>query len=309
MQYSASSAVTWFRDLLNHPASGRVLSAVLLIALTWLFARAIRTMLLSKVSDTGLRYRTRKLINTTLFVAIGLILATTFSDKLGGIAVSLGVLGAGVAFALQEVIASVAGRVAILFARFYDVGDRVQLGGIKGDVIDIGLLRTTVMELGAWVDGDNYCGRIVRIANSFVFKEPVFNYSADFGFVWDEVKIPVRYGSPLGDSKRLLETALTETVGEFVEGARKEWKHMTKRYRIEDAKVEPMVTLKATDNWLEYSLRYVVPFTKRRTTKDALYERIVRDVEASAGKIQLGSATYELVAAPPFRVIHTTEPG
>ncbi|MCB9591053.1 MAG: mechanosensitive ion channel, partial [Polyangiaceae bacterium] len=227
---------------------------------------------------------------------------TTFSDKLSGIAVSLGVMGAGVAFALQEVIASVAGRVAILFARFYDVGDRVQLGGIKGDVIDIGLLRTTVMELGAWVDGDNFSGRIVRIANSFVFKEPVFNYSADFGFVWDEVKIPVRYGSGLDESKQLLQRALEETVSEHVAGAREEWHQMTRRYRIEDAQVAPMVTLKATDNWLEYTLRYVVPFTKRRTTKDVLFERIVRDVEASGGKVQLGSATFELVAAPPFRV-------
>ncbi|MCA9626946.1 MAG: mechanosensitive ion channel [Myxococcales bacterium] len=298
-----ANAFTWIRGALSHPASGRVISALLLIGLFWLIARGLRGMLLSKVKDTGVRYRTRKLIDTSLIAVIALILATTFSDKLGGIAVSLGVMGAGVAFALQEVIASVAGRVAILFARFYDVGDRVQLGGIKGDVIDIGLLRTTVMELGAWVDGDNYCGRIVRIANSFVFKEPVFNYSADFGFVWDEVKIPVRYGSPLAESKQLLETALVETVGGFVEGAREEWQHMTRHYRIEDARVDPMVTLQATDNWLEYSLRYVVPFTKRRTTKDVLFERIVRDVEASQGKVQLGSATYELVAAPPLRVI------
>lgn len=297
-----TDAWTWVRGLLNHPASGKVIAAALMIGLSWLIARAIRGMLLAKVHDSGLRYRTRKLINTTLVVVIALILATSFSEKLCGIAVSLGVVGAGVAFALQEVIASIAGRVAILFARFYDVGDRVQLGGIKGDVIDIGLLRTTVMELGAWVEGDNYSGRIVRIANSFVFKEPVFNYSADFGFVWDEIKVPVRYGSPLTESKQLLQTALEDTVGEHVASAREEWQHMTQRYRIEDARVDPMVTLKATDNWLEYSLRYVVPFTKRRTTKDALFERIVRDVEASGGKVQLGSATFELVAAPPFRV-------
>ncbi|MCB0784290.1 MAG: mechanosensitive ion channel, partial [Flavobacteriales bacterium] len=74
-------------------------------------------------------------------------------------------------------------------------GDRVQLGGIKGDVIDIGVLRTTLMELGEWVDGDLYNGRMVLVANSFVFKEPVFNYSADFPFLWDELKVPVQYGA------------------------------------------------------------------------------------------------------------------
>src|SRR5690625_3506240 len=78
---------------------------------------------------------------------------------------------------------------------FYKTGDRVQLGGIRGDVMDIGVLRTTIMEIGQWVDGDLYNGRIVLIANSFVFKEPVFNYSGDFPFLWDEIKIPIQYGS------------------------------------------------------------------------------------------------------------------
>ncbi len=99
-----------------------------------------------------------------------------------GLSVALGVPGAGIAFALQEVIASVASWVAVSFGNFYSPGDRVQLGGIKGDVIDVGVLRTTLMEMGEWVNGDLYNGRIVRVANSFVFKEPVYNYSADFPF-------------------------------------------------------------------------------------------------------------------------------
>ncbi|MEP7380653.1 MAG: mechanosensitive ion channel domain-containing protein [Gemmatimonadota bacterium] len=76
---------------------------------------------------------------------------------------------------MQEVIASVAGWVALTFSCFYSPGDRVQLGGIKVDVIDVGVLRTTLMEIGEWVKGDHYTGRIVRIANSFVFTAPVFN--------------------------------------------------------------------------------------------------------------------------------------
>jgi small-conductance mechanosensitive channel len=108
-----------------------------------------------------------------------------YGGRLGGLTVTLGVAGAGIAFALQEVIASFAGWFAIALSGFFRTGDRVQLGGIRGDVIDIGVLRTTLMELGEWVSGDLYSGRVVRIANSFVFKEPVFNYSADFPFLWD----------------------------------------------------------------------------------------------------------------------------
>lgn len=62
-------------------------------------------------------------------------------------------------------------------------------------MIDISILCTTLMEVGEWVSADLYTGRIVRIANSSVFKEPVFNYSGDFPFLWDEITVPVKYGS------------------------------------------------------------------------------------------------------------------
>lgn len=123
------------------------------------------------------------------------VVGTIFSERLSGLTVAFGVAGAGIAFALQEVIASVAGWIAITFGKFYSPGDRLQLGGITGDVIDIGIQRITLMECGQWVNGDNYNGRIVRVSNSFIFKEPVFNYSADFPFLWDEIVLPVRYGS------------------------------------------------------------------------------------------------------------------
>lgn len=121
-------------------------------------------------------YMTNKVINFTGYILVLFLVGVVFSDKLGGITITLGVAGAGIAFALREVITSFAGWLGILFGGFYNTGDRVQLGGIKGDVIDIGVLRTTVMEIGEWVDADLYNGRTVRIANSFVFSEPVFNY-------------------------------------------------------------------------------------------------------------------------------------
>lgn len=80
----------------------------------------------------------------------------------------------------------------------------MQLSGIKGDEMDVNALRTTLIETGQWVDGDLYNGRIVRIANSFVFKEPVFNYSGDFPFLWDEIKIPVQFGFDYDKLKELL---------------------------------------------------------------------------------------------------------
>ncbi len=291
----------WGR-VLENPLVARVVSTLFLVVLVFVLAAVLRRALTGKIDDTDLRYRARKVIGVIQWILVALVVAGSFSDKLGGIALSLGVVGAGVAFALQEVIASVAGRVAIQFQHFYSVGDRVQLGGIKGDVIDIGLLRTTIMEMGDWVRADAYNGRIVRVANSFVFKEPVFNYSGEFEFLWDEVVVPVRYGSDHKAARRLLEEIVEDVCGEFVGPAKKRWAEVVRSYRIEEARIEPMVTLVANDNWLEFTVRYVVQFTKRRITKDALFTRLLDGVDASCGKIQLASATYELTAAPTVNV-------
>lgn len=171
-----------------------------------------------------------------------------------------------------------------------------------GDVIDIGILRTTLMECGAWVGADLYNGRIARIANSFVFKEPVFNYSADFSFVWDEIIIPVKYGSDRGLAKELLKQAASDIAGIDVPSAREEWRKMVHKYLIEDAKIEPMVTLIANDNWLEFTVRYVVPYKQRRSQKDRLFTRILDDFDKTLGRVSIASTTLHLVDAPALDV-------
>jgi small-conductance mechanosensitive channel len=289
---------TW----LFNSAVGKLVAIFLGVAVIWTIMKVLKLRIAGPIKSTDNRYRTRKLPDFTGYFLMILLITIVFSDKLGGLTVALGVAGAGIAFALQEVIASVAGWLAILFAGFYKTGDRVQLGGIKGDVIDVNVLRTTLMETGQWVDGDLYNGRIVRIANSFVFKEPVFNYSGDFPFLWDEVKIPVQFGSNYGKARTLfLDVAKKTTAKETAESA-ETWKHIVSKFMIEDAMTEPMVSLVVNDNWVEFTIRYVVNFKRRRTTKDELFTNILNAVELEGSGIKFASATFHLVEAPEFKV-------
>lgn len=291
-----------FLQFLYDPTVGRLVTIVIGISLIWVAVKAIQRNLLSRMKDSDNRYRAKKLSTLLGYFSSLVMLIVVFSDRLSGLTVALGVAGAGIAFALQEVIASVAGWLAVMFGGFYKTGDRVQLGGIKGDVIDIGVSRTTIMETGQWVDGDLYNGRIVRIANSFVFKEPVFNYSGDFPFLWDEIKIPVMFGSDYALAKAIVETAAREIVGDYSEQAHETWKQMVKKYLIEDASTDPMVTLVVNDNWVELTLRYVTDFKKRRSTKDKLFFRILQDVEATGNRVRFASATFHLVETPEIKV-------
>jgi len=257
----------------------------------------------TRVADMDRRYKLRKALQVLGFAAMALPVAVIYRARLGGLNLVLGFAGAGFAFALQEVIASLAGWAAITAGGFYEVGDRVQIGAIKGDVIDIGPLRTTLMEMGSWVDGDNYNGRIVR--NNLVFKEPVFNYNGDFPYLWDEIKLPVRYGCDHRYVLAELEAIANKVVGSHAEGAEAAWRELVQKFRVESARTSPVVTLVATDNWMQFTVRYVVAFKGRRNTKSLLFLAILDAVAASEQRFQLASTTMELVNLPPVRVTTT----
>ena len=284
------------------PAVGKVIATALVIIIVIVLVRSMQHVLGRLIDSTERRYRVRKLVTFAGYLLAIFLLSIVFSDKLAGLTVFLGVAGAGVAFALQELIASAAGWVAMSFGRFYTVGDRVQLGGIKGDVIDIGVLRTTLMECGGWINGDQYNGRIVRVANSFIFKEPVFNYSSDFPFLWDEITIPVRYGSNYEMARQGFQQVLDEVTGEHARQLKGEWRKMTDNYMLEVAKLEPMVTLKIMENWAEYTLRYVVDYKQRRSTKDRICVLILQFIEQSEDKVRLGASSFEVASVPPLEI-------
>jgi small-conductance mechanosensitive channel len=284
------------------PTVGKIIFSLIGVLIIAVIVRFLHRSLARRLRDPDVRYRARKLITFVGYLVGILFITTVFSDQLGHLTVAFGVAGAGVAFALQEVIASAAGWVAISFGHFYQIGDRVQLGGIMGDVIDIGVLRTTLMECGQWVNADLYNGRIVRIANSFVFKEPVFNYSAHFPFLWDEITVPVKYGSDYRLARDTLQRVVDEVVGDYAVHARAAWKGVVEKYMIEDEKVEPIVTVIANDNWMEFTVRYVVDYKRRRITKDQLFTRILEELDKTDGRVAIASTTIQIVETPAFDV-------
>lgn len=286
-----ASGPFWTSILLHWPA---LLTAAFLLIVIPL----VRRIVTLRVKDSRQRYRLRKLVTYGGMAIIVVLLLVAVSDQAARLSVVLGAIGAATVFALQEVVASIAGWIALSSGDFYDPGDRVQVGGIKGDVIDIGLLRTTLMETGAWVDGDLYSGRMVRVANSFVFKEPVYNYSSDFPFLWDEIKLPIRYGSDLHLAKKVIFDAAHDVIGRYTADSQKGWEELTEKFLIENAKLEPTVMSRANENWIECTLRYIVDYKLRRSTADKITNVILDGIERTNGKVLLASARAEQITGP-----------
>lgn len=290
-----------FIEFIQTPTGTKLTTIIVTMLVIYLVSSLIKRIIPKYVTETGTRYRARRFVNFVGYILVVAAVLMVYSNQLNGLTVFLGVAGAGIAFALQEVIASVAGFTAINFTNFFKVGDRVLLGGIKGDVIDIGLLRTSLMEIGNWVDGDLYNGRIVLVANSFIFKEPVFNYSGDFPFLWDELKVPIKTNGDFEYARECFLGILNEVQGEYAKEATKYWEKMTEKLLVEKARVDPMVQLVFDENWITFTLRYVVDFKARRSTKDLISTKLLKAIRASEGRIEVASAAFEITAFPKNR--------
>ena len=281
------------RDLLKQAVSlsflGKCVAAVIGILCIHAVFRVLEQTLPRRFGRADARYKVRKFVVFSGYVAILLFLAILFEDRLGRLSFAFGVAGAGVAVALQDVLASIAGAFSIGFSKLYAVGDRVQIGDTRGDVIDIGLLRTTLLETGSWVGRDLYNGRIVHIPNSTVLKGSVFNYSQGFHFIWDEIKVLFTTTSDCQFAREMLLRVAKEAIGEYLLEAQTSWKAMSDNYRSANARLEPTVALAVNAGSLEFTVSYVVDYTKRIAMQDQLFTKIVEESANSKGRLQWAS--------------------
>ncbi len=296
-----------FRQAVSLSLVGKCVAAVVGILLIHGTFRLLEKALPRRFGQADLRYRVRKLIAFSGYAAILLFVSILFEDRLGRLSFAIGVAGAGVAVALQDVLASVAGAFSIGFSRLYTIGDRVQIGDIRGDVIDIGLLRTTLLETGNWVSKDMYNGRVVRIPNSTVLKGTVFNYSQGFRFVWDEIKTVFTTTSDCQLAREMLLRVAKESIGEYLVEAEASWRAISENFRSENPPLEPTVALAVNAASLEFTVDYVVDYTKRTAMKDRLFTKIVQEVANSNGRLEWASSGVTVAnqpAAPDAIEVH-----
>jgi len=185
------------------------------------------------------------------------------------------------------------------FSKLFAVGDRIQVGETRGDVIDIGLLRTTLMETGNWVSRDMYNGRIVHIPNSTVLKGTIFNYSQGFRFIWDEIKEVFTTTSDCQVAREMLLRVAREAIGEYVAEAQLSWKTITDNYRSANPSLEPTVSLVVNAGSLEFTVDYVVDYTQHTVMRDRLFTKIAQEVTNSNGRLEWASSGVTIVNQPP----------
>ena len=288
--------------LASHPTIETFLKYLIWVAVVIVLTQYLKRLIRKNTGNSHIRYRSQKIIEVFGYLLLIIVTITYFTGNIKDMALAVGLFTAGITITLQELILSVAGSVYIFLVKVYQPGDRIEINGIKGDVIDIDSVYTSMMEIGQWVSSDNYSGRIVKLSNAFVFRGPVYNYSRDFPFIWDEFDLPVRYGSDLEEAKKIVLDIASAELSDYVKGSVEKWKSVVGRYYIEDAVVEPTLAITLTDNWVRLNLRYIVDYKKRRHTKHRLNELILKAIDQTQGRVALASTTIEIIRVPVLKV-------
>lgn len=281
----------------------------IVLSLRWLALTAVRTLGRRRRDPTS--FWSRQGIQLVAAIAMVLGIASIWIDAGTDLTTGLGLISAGLAFALQQPLLSIAAYFVILRGDMFNVGDRIAIGDVRGDVIRLGFIKTTVMEMGqppsveanadpaVWVHARQYTGRLVTVSNGTIFSDPVFNYTRDFPFVWDEIVIPITYESDRDRVEAILLDAAHLALSED-DIPREALAAMKRHYAVSDVDLEPHVYMRITDNWLELSLRFIVATRTVRGVKNAMTRDILTALEAD--DIGIASATYDIVGLPPVRV-------
>jgi small-conductance mechanosensitive channel len=248
-------------------------------------------------------------ISLVSFLLAGVAFVSIWFDNPARLATGAGLVGAGLAFALQKVITSFAGYFVILRGKTFNVGDRISMGNVRGDVIALNFIQTVIMEMGEppsvqsedpgmWVLSRQYSGRIVTISNAQIFDQPVYNYTRDFPYIWEEMHLPISYKDDRTRAEQIILDVVRRHTADIANLAKPELDRLKRSFFIEGPDILPHVFVRITDNWVDLSVRFLCHTHDIRALKDRISREILSEFDAA--HIGIASSTYDIVGFPPF---------
>jgi small-conductance mechanosensitive channel len=234
----------------------------------------------SQFEDPDLVFKARKLSSTVVFIVGVVTLAFIWVNAFGSLATYFGLLSAGIAVALGDLFKNMAAYFYILSRHPMRIGDRVELSGITGDVLDIRLFRFTVMEVGNWVHADQSTGRLVHVPNGAVFTDALHNYTEGFTHIWDEIPVQVTFESDWEKAEELMQQVIRTHSPKVESDARARIRETAKEYQIKVGHLTPIIYLSVEESGVLLTARYLVEARRRRTVNAAMWRGILESFRA-----------------------------
>ena len=281
-------------NILSQPTvQHKLIFTISLIAFFIVFHRLILFLLKKSEKDSMTRYKIRKFSAYTLsFITIITILfvwAASFSQ----LATIIGLLSAGLAIALKDIIVDSIGWLFIILRRPFFLGDRIEIGDAKGDVVDIRMFQFSLLEVGKWVEADQSTGRIIHVPNRLIFTHHLTNYNNGFGFIWNEIPVLITFESNWKKAKRILQEIANEHSFNFTEEAKEALKKKMARFMIYYRHLDPKVYTTVKDSGVLLTIRYLCRPKRRRISEEEIWEAIL-EAFSKEPDIELAYPTYRV---------------
>jgi small-conductance mechanosensitive channel len=297
----ASNLASRLHELIGPNLPGQIVSSVIALIAVYLCVLLSLRLINRHVADINRRHRARKAVVYAATAIALIVLPLIWLEYLTvNWSMILSVTAAGLVIALSDAILSVAAWLFILVRRPYSVGDRIKIGKVTGDVIDIRLFQTTLLEVGEWVSGEQSTFRLAHCPNNVLFREPIWNYTSGFPFIWDELDVTVTFESDWDKARQIMIDRATKGAGEIQQRVESALKQLTKKYPIKYPTLTPMVYVRIVDYGVKLTLRYLTDARRRRTTCDELSRGILQDFDAQAD-VNFAYPTYRIVKEPDRR--------
>ena len=271
----------WFEHNLhlNENLTNKIISTLLVVIFLFLIQKLILKIAHDNVQEHTLRYIWQKsLVYISVALAI-VIVGIIWLDDYKDLSIVLGFLSAGLVIALKDLIVDITGCLFILWRQPFDLGDRIQIGEHKGDVVDIRFFQFSILEIGNWVEAEQFTGRIVHIPNGKIFTELVFNYNRGFKFIWDEIPVLITNESDWKKAKNILQKITEKYTSHTIEKAKEDLSETSKKFFINITSVDPAIYTKIESFGTSLTLRYLCLPHERRSTHELISEAILEEFE------------------------------
>lgn len=270
LQNEFTSFIERFPDM-----SYQIAATVIVILGLWIIRFVAARIINRKVEGGKVQYKWRKnLTYVTGFIGV-ILIGSIWSEAFKSFSTFLGLLSAGLAIALKDPVTDFAGWIFLLWRKPFDLGDRIQIGEVKGDVIDIRLFKFTVLEIGNWVHADQSTGRVVHVPNHTVFTDSLANYTSDFEFIWNEIPVLITFESDWKAAKKILQEIADTHLKDFVKEAEQQVKRASKSYLIHYRYLTPIVYTDVKDSGVNLTIRHLTNPRMRRKVGQAIWEDVL----------------------------------
>lgn len=277
----------------NSDLAIRLAGTILVLAATLILSAIGRRIALATFDEQERQYKASKWLSRVLWFLGLIVIVTLWSPDASQFITVLTIIGAGLAVALRDVLLSFVGWVHLQLHPPYRRGDRIEVNQVRGDVVDIGLTQTTMLEIGEWVEANQSTGRLVHLPNGWIYQHGVKNYTEGFEYLWFEQSVIVTFDSNWERAREIiLEIAETE-VPNCEDEAREQLRQMTSEYLVQMNVLSPYVYVSLADSGIKLTLRHLTAARGRRTVRHELITKIL-------GRFQAHSDIH--IAYPTYRI-------